>query len=157
MRQFLLLLILICNLGCDQISKLIVRKEIDEYQNIEIIGSYLTLTKVENTGAFLSAGSDLPDFVKFIFLAIMPMLALCFGLFYMFTRKHLSWLSGVALAFAIGGGVGNIYDRIIFGSVTDFVHMDFGFFQTGIFNMADVSLLVSVFIFFFQSKQKRQP
>lgn len=48
----------------------------------------------------------------------------------------------VGLAFAIGGGIGNIYDRILFGSVTDFMHLKASFLQTGIFNMADVSVMV---------------
>jgi len=36
----------------------------------------------------------------------------------------------------IGGGIGNVYDCILFGSVTDFLHLDFGIFRTGIFNFA---------------------
>ena len=44
----------------------------------------------------------------------------------------------------VGGGIGNIYDRLIHGSVTDFLHLDFGLFQTEIFNMADVSIMVGM-------------
>ena len=51
-------------------------------------------------------------------------------------------LESLGLAFIIGGGIGNIFDRIVYGSVTDFFHMDFVIFRTGIFNMADVSVMV---------------
>ncbi|MFA6946987.1 MAG: signal peptidase II [Pedobacter sp.] len=46
--------------------------------------------------------------------------------------------------FVIGGGIGNLYDRIVHGSVTDFLHLDLGVFQTGIFNMADVSIMLGM-------------
>ena len=60
-------------------------------------------------------------------------------------------MSRVALGFAIGGGIGNIYDRVVHGSVTDFLHIDLVIFQTGIFNMADVSLMVGMGLFLIQS------
>ncbi|HNQ27919.1 MAG TPA: signal peptidase II, partial [Aquaticitalea sp.] len=41
----------------------------------------------------------------------------------------------------IGGGIANVYDRIVYGSVTDFFHIDLGgVFKTGIFNVADMSV-----------------
>jgi signal peptidase II len=144
-------LILLANIGCDQISKGLVRRKISYFETISLIDDHLTLTKVENTGAFLSVGSGLPDALKFLLLSGVPLMALAFGLVYLFTRQHLSLMSRFALSFAIGGGIGNIYDRIINGSVTDFLHISFGFFQTGIFNMADVSIMVGMILFFLQS------
>lgn len=149
-------LILIINIGCDQISKGLVRKKISYNETISLIDNHLTLTKVENTGAFLSVGSGLPDFLKFILLSGIPLFALAFGIVYLFTRRHLSIISRLALSFAIGGGIGNIYDRIIYGSVTDFLHLDFGIFQTGIFNMADVSIMVGMMLFILQMIQKER-
>ena len=148
-------LILLINIGCDQISKGLVRRKISYNQTISFIDNHLTLTKVENTGAFLSVGSALPDFVKFILLSGIPLLALAFGIVYLFTRKHLTITSRLALSFAIGGGIGNIHDRIMYGSVTDFLHIDFGIFQTGIFNMADVSIMVGMILFIIQSVKNR--
>jgi signal peptidase II len=151
-----ILLILVANIGCDQISKNIVRQKVGYYENISLISHYFTLTKVENTGALLSIGSDLPQTLKFILLSGIPVLALAFGIGYMFFRKDISKMSMLALSFAIGGGIGNIYDRIIYGSVTDFLHIDLGIFQTGIFNMADVSLMVGMGLFLLQSFTQRK-
>jgi signal peptidase II len=50
----------------------------------------------------------------------------------------------VGIIFIIGGGVGNLYDRIIHGSVTDFMHIDFVIFQTGVFNVADMSIMAGM-------------
>jgi signal peptidase II len=145
------LLIVLVNVGCDQISKQIVREQVHEYESISLIKDHVTLTKVENTGAFLSVGSALPDFMKFLLLSVIPLLALSYGIVYLVTRKNLTKISALALSCAIGGGIGNIYDRIIHGSVTDFLHIDFGLFQTGIFNMADVSIMIGMILFFAQS------
>ena len=149
------LFVLVANIGCDQISKNIVRQKVDYYENIILISSYFTLTKVENTGAFLSVGSALPETLKFILLSGIPVLALAFGVGYMFLRKNISKMSMLALSFAIGGGLGNIYDRIVHGSVTDFLHINLGVVQTGIFNMADVSIMVGMGLFLLQSFTQR--
>ena len=48
-----------------------------------------------------------------------------------------------------------MYDRIIYGSVTDFLHIDFVIFQTGIFNLADVSIMAGMFLILIQSFRKK--
>ena len=144
MTKLAILLIVVCNVGCDQISKGIVRKEVGYYENIKVYVDNITLTKVENTGAFLSMGSVLPQFLKFTLLIILPAIVLLMGLYFIMTKARLSQLTIIGAAFVIGGGIGNLYDRIMFGSVTDFLHIDFIIFQTGIFNLADVSIMVGM-------------
>ena len=144
MTKFAILLIVICNVGCDQISKTIVRKELRYYDSSKIFIDNITLTKVENSGAFLSMGSVLPQFLKFALLIVLPAIVLLTGLYIILTKARLSRLTIVGAAFVIGGGIGNLYDRIIFGSVTDFLHIDFVVFQTGIFNLADVSIMIGM-------------
>ena len=65
----------------------------------------------------------------------------------------------IAFGLIIGGGIGNLYDRVVFGRVTDFLHMNFHFFQTGVFNMADVSIMTGTFIMllgiFFKGNRQR--
>ena len=61
-------------------------------------------------------------------------------------QKNLSNITILGSCFIVGGGVGNIYDKLIYGSVTDFLHIDFVIFETAIFNMADVSIMTGVLI-----------
>ncbi|MES2827788.1 MAG: signal peptidase II [Bacteroidota bacterium] len=135
------LFIILCNIGCDQISKTIVRNEVGYYENIKVLVDNITLTKVENSGAFLSMGSFLPAFMKIALLIVLPLMVMLTGMYYILVKEKLSRLMVFGSAFIIGGGIGNLYDRILFGSVTDFLHIDFVIFQTGIFNMADVSIM----------------
>lgn len=146
LRILIIIALLISNISCDQISKRIVRSSIDADETIELIRNHFTLMKTENTGAFLGTGDSLADPFKFILLSLIPVLALFAGLYFLFTRHHLSKMTQIGLCFMIGGGTGNLYDRIVHGSVTDFLHLDLVVFQTGIFNLADVSIMIGMFI-----------
>lgn len=150
--KFVFLLVLVAlNLGCDQVSKVVARNNIDLYEQITVIEDHFTLTKVENTGAFLSAGSNLPGFLRTILLTVLPIVVLVYGLFFLYVNKNLPRLMQVGICFLIGGGMGNIYDRVVHGSVTDFLYMDFILFRTGIFNLADVSIMIGIGLLFLQS------
>ena len=139
-RTLFVLALLSLNVGCDQISKGIARQKIEYHEQITLIKNYITLTKTENAGAFWSAGHNLPEPTKTLILTISPLIILIAGFVYVLKMKNLSTLAVCGICFVIGGGVGNIYDRIQYGSVTDFLHINLGVFQTGIFNMADVSI-----------------
>lgn len=152
-----LLVIVALNLGCDQVSKVVARNNIDFYEHITVIKDHFTLTKVENTGAFLSVGSNLPEFVRTILLTVLPIVVLVYGLFFLYVNKNLPRLMQVGICFLIGGGMGNIYDRIVHGSVTDFLHMDFILFRTGIFNLADVSIMIGIGLLFLQNFLAKNP
>ncbi len=159
-RAIVIFVILAINVGCDQISKSIVRSRIDDHERISVVDNYVTLMRVENEGAFLSLGDSLPRIVRFIFLSLVPLAILGFGLGYLFTKKNLSKAMLLGFAFVIGGGIGNLYDRLVYGSVTDFMHIDFVVFQTGIFNMADVSIMTGMGIIIigsFVDRPKREP
>jgi signal peptidase II len=155
-KIILILLIIIVNIGCDQVSKKIVRQTITPNENIHLFSNHITLTNVENTGAFLSIGNSLPMTMKNILLSLLPFMAVTLGLLYVLTKQNLPNPMLAGFCFVIGGGIGNIFDRSVYGSVTDFLHIDFGIFQTGIFNMADLSIMVGVFIIFLQSFLKRK-
>jgi signal peptidase II len=149
-RALMIILLVICNVGCDQLSKLIVRREVSYSDRISVVKDFLTIIKVENTGAFLSVGSALPEYVKFIFLTVLPVFVICYALFLVITKTRTPNLIVVGACFLIGGGIGNLFDRMRFGSVTDFFHLDFVLFQTGIFNMADVSIVLGISLILFQ-------
>jgi len=140
----MIVVVLVSNIGCDQVSKNIIRQSLDFHENIVIIKDYVTLTKVENTGAFLSLGESLPTPLKSILLTGLPVAILTLALLFLFTKKDLSLLTVLGIGFIVGGGAGNIYDRILYGSVTDFLHINFVIFETGVFNMADVSIMAGV-------------
>jgi signal peptidase II len=145
-RTLLIFLILVSNIGCDQISKSLVRSSLAADQQIHFLDNHLMLTRVENSGAFLSLGDTLSDELRFLLLVVLPVIVLSMAAMFLFLRNDMSRSLFIGMSFVIGGGIGNIYDRYIYGSVTDFLHLNFKLFKTGIFNMADVSIMTGVFI-----------
>lgn len=144
-RIALIFSLIILNIGCDQISKKMVRNQVDVHSKTELVGDKFILTNVENSGAFLGMGSELNPTIKLVLLLILPVVVLLLVLYYLLTKKDLDSLTITGLSFIVGGGIGNLYDRILYGSVTDFFHIDLGgIFKTGIFNMADVSVMVGM-------------
>ncbi|WP_053978244.1 signal peptidase II [Mangrovimonas xylaniphaga] len=140
-RSLGIVLLIAANIAVDQISKVIIRQSVDPREQISLIGDVFVMMNVENTGAFLGMGSDLNPTFKLIFLLLLPVLVLGYLIYYIFKTKTLDRFSLVALCCIAGGGIANVYDRIVYGSVTDFLHLDFGgMLKTGIFNIADVSV-----------------
>jgi signal peptidase II len=145
-RILLILFVLVLNIGCDQATKSIARKIIAEDDRIVLCDEHLTLMRSENTGAFLSLGAGLSDSTRAMLLSLLPMLALGFGLFFVLTRGSISNTVAWGMGCLLGGGIGNVYDRMVHGSVTDFLYLHFGPLHTGVFNLADMSIVIGMLI-----------
>ncbi len=156
-RSLLIILTIILTIAVDQISKIIVRTYVVPSERSNIIGTYFTLHNVENVGAFLGMGSDLSPLLKLILLLILPIIVLGFVTYHIFKDKSLDKLSLFAFASIIGGGIANVFDRVVYGSVTDFFHIDLGgVFRTGIFNMADLSVTTGMILLLLVSFKKKK-
>ena len=144
LRMSLIFGLILLNVGCDQVSKSVDRNHIDARERISVIGEYDVLMKTENKGAFLGFLSSMENpILKTIFLILLPIAVLFFILRMIIITTDLDKYMIFGLCCIIGGGIGNLYDRILYRSVTDFMHIDLGgIFKTGIFNMADVSVML---------------
>jgi len=147
--KFWILSIVLLTIGSDQVSKKLTRQNVEPKSYNSVIGDHLILTNVENTGAILGFGQDFPPIAKRIFFQGLPLLILIILLYRMLTRPNLNQLLLLAFALVIGGGIGNLIDRIAHGSVTDFFQLRLGFLRTGIFNIADVAVTTGVLILAF--------
>ena len=155
-RVAYIIFLVLLNIGLDQYSKHIVRAEVLPGSRTEIVGKLLQLMNVENTGAFLGIGSDSHPTIKLIFLLILPVIVLSVVLYYVLTNRSLDRLSVIGFSFVAGGGIANLYDRFVHGSVTDFLFMDFSFVQTGIFNVADLSVTSGMILLIIASYQQKR-
>ena len=155
-RNISITIIIAVSILLDQFSKFLIRQNVDQYSEIKLIGDYFILTNVENSGAFLGMGSDFSPFVKTIFLIILPVIVLICIMIYVYRDKQIDKISLIGFCFIIGGGIANIYDIILYGSVTDFLFIDLGgIFKTGIFNIADLSVttgMILILLMSFKSK-----
>ena len=156
-RYLLIKIIVFLSISFDQISKIWVRNNFESYSEKSIIGDVFTLIKVENTGAFLGMGSELSEIPRILLLIIFPVVVLISITLYTYIDKTLDKLSIIGFSLIIGGGIANIFDRIVFGSVTDFLYINLGgIFKTGIFNIADLSVTTGMILILISSF-KRKP
>jgi signal peptidase II len=162
-RSIYILLVIVFTIAIDQVSKVLVRAYIEPQTDLQrgdrisLIGDAFIMMNVENTGAFLGMGSDLNPTLRLIFLLILPILVLGFVLRYVVKDQSLDNLSLFAFSSIIGGGIANVFDRIVYGSVTDFFFIDLGgMFKTGIFNMADLSVTTGMIILVLMSFKKKK-
>ena len=146
-RNLYIISLVILNIILDQLSKFWIRGNVAPYSDINIIADYFIITNIENSGAFLGLGSDFSPVIKSILLLALPVGVLATVLVYVFKDTSIDKLSLIGYSSIIGGGIGNIYDRFLYGSVTDFLFIDLGgVFKTGIFNIADLSVTTGMIL-----------
>ena len=156
-RTLLVLAIIAANIALDQGTKELARRHLAGEPMQSYLGDTLRILFVENTGAFLSLGSGLPEGPRYWVLTILPVIVLLILLVFNLRSTTLNIWQIVAYSFILGGGISNIYDRILYGSVVDFMNMGIGTLRTGIFNFADVAIMTGLFIilpFLFRKPQK---
>tara|TARA_B100001093_G_scaffold273071_1_gene260966 strand:- start:208 stop:696 length:489 start_codon:yes stop_codon:yes gene_type:complete len=151
-RYSLITLIVGLSIAFDQLSKIWVRNNFESYIEKSIIGDVFTLIKVENTGAFLGMGSELSEIPRILLLIVLPIIVLISITLYTYLEKTLDQTSIIGFSLIIGGGIANIFDRIVYGSVTDFLYINLGgIFKTGIFNIADLSVTTGMILILISS------
>ena len=151
-RYSLITLIVGLSIAFDQLSKIWIRNNFESYIEKSIIGDVFTLIKVENTGAFLGMGSELSEIPRILLLIFLPIIVLISITLYTYLEKTLDQTSIIGFSLIIGGGIANIFDRIVYGSVTDFLYINLGgIFKTGIFNIADVSVTTGMILILISS------
>ena len=144
-KQILLtIIVLLCNLVPDRITKLLAINYLQGEENISYLYNTIILKYVENTGAFLSVGTNWPDSLKYIVLLILPLLVCLYGLYYC-AFKMADKYQLIIIVSIIGGGIGNLIDRLFYNfHVVDFINFGIGSFRTGILNVADMSVTFGV-------------
>ena len=143
----ILLLLFIC-VGCDQSTKYTARHFLEGQQTLSYMGDILRLSYTENSGAFLSLGARMPENLRYAILVILVSLFLMGFLIFVIRTKELPFPAVLSSMLIIGGGLGNLIDRIINqGSVIDFMNIGIGSIRTGIFNVADLAIMAGGLMF----------
>jgi signal peptidase II len=145
----LLIVLFICILF-DQITKYTAKHYLEGQGVYSFIGDTFRLGYSENTGAFLGLGSSLPEHIRtLIFSGLVALFLLAF-LIYIIKSTSISKIGVIAGALIISGGLSNLIDRLVNnGAVIDFMNLGIGSLRTGIFNVADMAIMLGAFILIF--------
>lgn len=111
----------------------------------------LQLTYAENSGGWGSLGAGWSDQVRWLALLVVPGLVLLFLAVYALREKELDWIQASGYAIVISGGLGNLIDRYRYQHVVDFLYIGYGPVGTNIFNVADMAVLLGIFLLLYGS------
>ena len=139
---FLNLIILIIIFLIDRISKFYILKLAEVENSVDIyVTSYLNLFLIWNKGIALGLFS-MNESETYNIITIMITLIVMVILFMMWKNDN---IQRYFLALVAGGALGNLYDRIVYMAVPDFIDMHFYGFHWFVFNVADIFITVGVF------------
>ena len=123
----------------DRISKQIVISTMKIEKSIVIIKNFFSITLAKNTGV---AFSLLDGKIDIIIILSIPILLFLINMIKKNNRKE----EIICYSLILGGAIGNLFDRIIYGYVVDYLDFYIFGYSFPIFNLADICIVCSVII-----------
>lgn len=146
--------VIVISVVLDRITKWLAVLNLKGEGSVSVIGDLLHFAYVENPGAAFGMMRN----ARWIFL-IISTIAIGAMIFYLVKYKPKSRLALISLSMIIGGGIGNMIDRIRLGYVVDFIYIKI--IDFAVFNIADSfvcvgTALLIIYIIFFDRKKSRE-
>jgi signal peptidase II len=144
--RWLLLSLLI--VGLDQFTKFMVVDGLVLYQRIKVM-PFFDLVRLHNTGAAFSMLANASGWQNWLFTAVAVVVSI--GVFWWLTRLPKQGKTALALGLALllGGAIGNLIDRVLYGYVVDFILVYYGEWAYPAFNVADSAITCGVALVLF--------
>ena len=130
----------------DRVVKILVNRYISLNKVIDIIKNFIYITNVHNQGAAFSI-----MYGERIMLILISIVFL--GLIIYYIKKHNKY--NIEFIFVVGGLIGNLIDRIIFGYVIDYIGVSIFKYNFPIFNIADSFIVIGALIFVLRKDKKQ--
>ncbi len=155
-----ILFIIIAIILADQLTKYWAKQHLEPIGQIPLAGDWLKFTFTENTG--IAFGIDLGGQVVVTVLSVLATIGISI---YLYSLRRDNIYYKLAFACILGGAIGNLIDRALYGRVVDFIHFDLyrGYIGTyylslwPIFNIADIAISTGVGIMFVWYKRIFEP
>lgn len=149
-RLGVIIAICVALIGCDQVTKYLAAEHLPRGEVYSYFQDTVRIGYTENSGAFLGMGSNLAPELRFWIFVVGVGIALAGLLAYLLMSKSLSPTALVGFSLLLSGGLSNFYDRLVNnGAVVDFLNMGVGPVRTGVFNVADVAIMLGLVIMIF--------
>ncbi len=154
-KFFIVFFVLVVAVGLDQWTKQLAIEHLKMAPTQYFFGGFFQLLYAENPGAFLGMGGGWSRSVRFVIFGVIVVIGLC-AILWSVLKNKLNLNEVWAYSFILAGGVGNVIDRLTHenGHVTDFMFIDLKFSEfarTGVFNIADIAIVIGVLIAFWPS------
>jgi signal peptidase II len=145
-KWLVILLLVAGTIGCDRVTKHAATETLAGMPMKSFLMDTVRLTYAENTGGFLSLGADLPRPIRTAVFTIATGVTLLILAILAWRHAWQPWRT-TGLSLFIAGGVSNWIDRLADGRVVDFLNIGIGWLRTGVFNVADIAIVLGVVLF----------
>ena len=131
-------------IAADRASKVLIRHSMGGFDTISIVPGWIRIIHTENPGAAFGVLSTGNPVVRSCILIGVSSLVLIFVASALWSRRTSfeALATRIGLSLILGGAVGNLYDRIVHGMVTDFLEVYHGLWSFPAFNVADSAITV---------------
>jgi signal peptidase II len=138
----------------DRITKRAIAQTIPLEDVVNIIPGFFRLTHLENTGAAFSLFADSPSPFRTTLLIAFSVAALAVISVLLWKDRGVFHSGTLALSLILGGAIGNLWDRLFYGKVTDFLDFYIGIHHWPPFNVADSAIVVGALLLFMRMLRK---
>ncbi len=140
MKTLKIMLIIVSIFLLDRFTKVLVINNLSLGESISIIDDFLNITYVNNHGAAFGIMDG-----KVIFIVIVSILIFAY-LIYEIRKESHSKLITISISFVIGGLLGNLFDRVVYGHVIDFFDFNLFGYDFAIFNVGDAFIVIGTIL-----------
>ena len=135
----------------DQITKAVTRSAMMLGESKPVIKNFFHFTYVTNDG--MAFGLNFPGGI-YLFTSVSLLMTVFLG-WYFWQQKESDLTLRLSLALILAGAIGNLIDRILFGTVVDFFDFMIGNYHWYIFNVADASVTIGMILYIYNSILKQ--
>lgn len=142
----------------DRVSKIAIQRSMTLFDSVSLIPSWLRIVHTENPGAAFGVLAEGSPFLRSAVLIGVSAAVLLFVAFALWSRgtAYNSALTRFGLSLILGGAIGNLYDRVLRGAVTDFIEVYHGAWSFPAFNVADSAITVGAILLMFDLLRPRR-
>lgn len=145
----------------DRITKVYIRSAFSAFEIHPVIPGVFNIVHVENPGAAFGMLSDSPSFWSHLFLACVSLVEMTIVAFLLWKPVRAGMrdtaLLRVSLSLVFGGALGNLWDRLFRGTVTDFLQVFIGSYEFPSFNVADSAVSIGAVLLAIELLRSRKP
>jgi signal peptidase II len=126
----------------DRLTKWLIETQVSLTETYRVIPGFFSIVHAKNPGAAFGIFADSSTEVRTFFLVLVSLAALVYVAVTLWRSPSLDRRTMWGLALIMGGAMGNIFDRIVFGTVTDFLLLYIGQYEWPAFNVADSAITI---------------
>ncbi|MDD5066948.1 MAG: signal peptidase II [bacterium] len=144
-QQKILVITVMAVILLDKLTKILVKSTFQLGESRRVLGNFFKLTYIENQGIAFGLFADWNHPLKAVLLLVLSLVALVF-IIHIYLKSRKTPLLQMSFGLILGGAFGNVYDRIIYKRVVDFLNFGIAHYRWPFFNIADSSITIGVII-----------